>query len=95
VYLEKAYAASTIGSTNRAAYDNATVNNLLAQVQTTVSGSTRCRLYQQVETQINADAPSISMYTLWAPVAYRTDLITGVTASQVIYPMSLRDIRIK
>jgi peptide/nickel transport system substrate-binding protein len=94
VYLEKAYDAATIGSTNRAAYDNAAVNRLLAQAQTTVSETTRCQLYQQAETQINADAPSISMYTLWAPVAFRAGAVTGVTASQVVYPMSLRDIRV-
>lgn len=95
VYLDQAYDSTAIGSTNRAAYSNAAVDKLLGKAQTSVSENSQCSLYKQAETLINADAPSISMYTLWAPVAYRTGVVTGVTASKIVYPMSLRDIRVK
>lgn len=93
VYLVKAYASSNIGTTNRAAYANATVDSLLAKAETTTDDAARCDLYKQVQSQVNADVPGIDMYTLQAPVAYRTGL-TGVTPSQTVYPISLRTVRV-
>ena len=93
LYLVKAYASSSIGSTTRGAYKNAKVDALRSQAATTTDASARCSLYEQAQTQINADAVSISMYTLWAPVAYRTR-VTGIQTSQTVYPISLRTVEI-
>jgi peptide/nickel transport system substrate-binding protein len=92
VYLIKAYDSSNIGTTNRGAYKNATVDNLLNQATVTNDANARCGLYKQAQDQINKDAVAIDMYTLKAPLAYRTGL-TGVAASQLVFPMSLRGVR--
>ncbi|MCF7552729.1 ABC transporter substrate-binding protein [Pseudonocardia sp. WMMC193] len=92
VYLTKAYDSKSTG-TNRAAYHNPQVDALLDQAATTSDTAARCTMYQQAQNLINADAPSVSMYTLTAPVGYRTGL-TGITASQTVYPLSLKGVRV-
>lgn len=92
-YLVTAYDSSSIGSTNRGAYSNPTVDKLLAKAMVTTSESQRCGLYKQAETQINKDAVSISMYTLWGPVGYSTR-VSGIEASQLVYPISLRTVKV-
>jgi peptide/nickel transport system substrate-binding protein len=94
LYLTRAYSSAAIGTTNRAAYKNAKVDDLLQQANVTTDSAARCDLLKQAQTQINADAPAIFMYTVAAPVGYRSDL-TGVTASQTVYPMSLRPVSLK
>lgn len=91
VYLTQSYSSAAIGTTNRAGYKSAKVDALLDQADKTVDPSARCELYKQAQTQINADAPAIDMYTLWAPVAFRAGL-TGVDASQTVYPMSISEV---
>lgn len=92
IYLAKAYDSASVGSTNRGAYANAEVDRLLAKAEVTTDENARCSLYRQAQTRINDDAVSISMYTLWAPVAYDAKL-TGITASQLVYPNSLRTVK--
>ncbi|MFD7156599.1 ABC transporter substrate-binding protein [Kribbella sp. NPDC059898] len=93
VYLAKSYDSQAIGTTNRAGYKNAKVDALLTQADATSDENARCELYKQIQTQINTDVPAIDMYTLSAPVAYRSDL-TGIVASQTVYPVSLRGVRV-
>ncbi|GAA1850340.1 ABC transporter substrate-binding protein [Pseudonocardia ailaonensis] len=92
VYLTRAYDSKSTG-TNRAAYKNPQVDALLDQAATSTDTAARCGMYQQAQNLINADAPSVSMYTLTAPVGYRTGL-TGITASQTVYPLSLKGVRV-
>lgn len=92
VYLTKAYNSASTG-TNRAAYHNPQVDSLLNQAATTTDAIARCGMYQQAQSIINDDAPSVSMYTLTAPVGYRSGL-TGITASQTVYPLSLKGVRV-
>jgi peptide/nickel transport system substrate-binding protein len=92
IYLTKAYDSASTG-TNRAAYSNPQVDSLLAQAATSTDTAAQCKDYQQVQTLINADAPSVSMYTLSAPIAYG-DKVTGIVASQTVYPFSLRGVHV-
>jgi peptide/nickel transport system substrate-binding protein len=92
LYLEKAFDSANIGSTNRAGYKNPQVDALLSRIQTDTDPASSCATAKQVQTIVNDDAPSVSMYTLKAPVAYRSG-ITGIEPSAIIYPMSLRTIR--
>jgi peptide/nickel transport system substrate-binding protein len=91
-YLTKAYDSASVG-TNRAAYSNPQVDALLAQAAVTTDAAAQCTLYQKVQTLINADAPSVSMYTLQAPIAY-SDRVSGIVASQTVYPFSLRGVHV-
>lgn len=93
IYLRNSYSSANIGSTNRGAYSNPKVDQWLDQAETTTDDNARCDLYKKVQGQINADAVAIDMYTLSAPLAYRTDL-TGLTASQTVFPTSLRGVRV-
>lgn len=92
LYLEKAYSSANIGSTNRAGFKDPTVDALLAKIQTDKDPATSCAMVKQVQGLVNAAAPSVSMYTVKAPVVYRTG-ITGIAPSAIVYPLSLRTVR--
>lgn len=93
VFLYDYYDSATIGTTNRSAYSNPTVDQLLGKAQVTSDIAERCSLYQQAQTQINADAPAIDLYTLSAPVGYASG-VSGLNPSATVYPISLRTVRL-
>lgn len=82
VMLIKGYRSTAKGS-NKAGYSNPKVDDLLTQAETSGDADQRCRLYQDAQKLIIDDAPSVNMYTVAQPAAWRSD-IQGVVASDTV-----------
>ncbi|MEA5455729.1 ABC transporter substrate-binding protein [Sinomonas sp. JGH33] len=91
--LDKLYNSKNIGSTNKAAYKNATVDGLLNQTRTLADVTKRCDLYKQIQDQVSKDAASVNMYQVAFPVGYR-DGLSGITPDWSVTPMSVFNVRV-
>lgn len=92
VVLDSTYRSTAIG-TNLSAYDNKTVDQLLAKADATTSSQARCDLYEQAQKLIYDDAVTVNMYGVAYPVGYASD-ISGVVTSTLVNPVDLADITV-
>ncbi|MBM6616450.1 ABC transporter substrate-binding protein [Bacillus suaedaesalsae] len=70
-FLNVLLGGSNIDSNNYARYDNAEVNKILAEAQSTTDEAARNDLYKQAQELIKEDAP-------WIPLVHSTPLLGGV-----------------
>ena len=91
--LDKLYNSANIGGTNKGAYSNPKVDELLTQARTTADAGARCDIYKKVQTQVAADSVQANLYQVAFPVGYRSDL-KGIDFSWSATPISFFTLRV-
>ena len=91
--LNSLYNSANIGSTNKSAYSNPKVDDLLKQAANTVDPAARCKIDAQAQSLITADVPVASLYQIAFPVGYRSGIL-GVEPSWSVAPMAVSNVRV-
>ncbi|MDQ0239533.1 ABC transporter substrate-binding protein [Arthrobacter bambusae] len=92
--LARTYTSSAVG-TNRAAYANPKVDDLLAKANTAPDATARCGLYKEAQTLIDSDAAAMDLYTTAANYAFRKDLGDTVTFNSVGGGIAVKSVRVR
>ncbi|OKI51498.1 ABC transporter substrate-binding protein [Micromonospora sp. CB01531] len=91
--LFQQYTTDHIGTTNRSAYSNVSVDATLAEAAKTADTTARCDLYTKAETQILKDRPVLNLLSVDSIVGYR-DGISGVHLNPDARPIRVSDLRL-
>ena len=91
--LDKLYNSANIGGTNKGAYSNPQVDELLNKARTVADAGARCDLYKQVQTIVAGDAVQANLFQVAFPVGYRSDL-KGIDFSWSATPISFYTLRV-
>ncbi|MBN9156465.1 ABC transporter substrate-binding protein [Microbacterium sp.] len=91
--LDKLYNSANIGGTNKGAYSNPKVDDLLTKARTVADAGDRCDLYKQVQTIVGDDSVQANLFQVAFPVGYRSDL-KGIDFSWSATPISFFTLRV-
>ncbi|MGN8025110.1 ABC transporter substrate-binding protein [Microbacterium sp. 22242] len=91
--LDKLYNSANIGNTNKGAYKNPKVDELLSKARTVADAGARCDIYKQVETIVADDSVQANLFQVAFPVGYRSDL-KGIDFSWSATPISFFTLRV-
>lgn len=91
--LARTYATSAVG-TNKGAYSNPKVDELLTQANSTPDSAMRCGIYEEAQKVIDADAAAMNLYTTAANYGYRSDLGDSVTFNPVGGGIAVKSVRV-